>query len=144
MTRLADPSAAERELKLKLRLAQLAANDACRDDFLTFVRKVWPDFIAGRHHKIIAEKLERVARGESKRLIINMAPRHTKSEFASFLFPAWFMGRDPKKKIIQATHTTALAVNFGFGQQGEWSVGHEQRWDVLRCWCWFELGGSWW
>ena len=48
-----------------------------------------------------------------KRLIINMAPRHTKSEFASFLFPAWFMGRDPKKKIIQATHTTELAVNFG-------------------------------
>jgi hypothetical protein len=57
--------------------------------------------------------LERVARGELKRLIINMAPRHTKSEFASFLFPAWFMGRDPKKKIIQATHTTELAVNFG-------------------------------
>jgi hypothetical protein len=113
MTRLADPSAAERELKLKLRLAQLQANEACRDDFLTFVRKVWPDFIAGRHHKIIAEKLERVARGELKRLIINMAPRHTKSEFASFLFPAWFMGRDPKKKIIQATHTTELAVNFG-------------------------------
>ena len=113
MTRLADPSAAERELKLKLRLAQLQANEACRDDFLTFVRKVWPDFIAGRHHKVIADKLERVARGESKRVIINMAPRHTKSEFASFLFPAWFMGRDPKKKIIQATHTTELAVNFG-------------------------------
>jgi hypothetical protein len=83
MTRLEDPSAAERELKLKLRLAQLQANEACRDDFLTFVKKVWPDFIAGRHHKIIAEKLERVARGELKRLIINMAPRHTKSEFAS-------------------------------------------------------------
>jgi hypothetical protein len=91
MTRLADPSAAERELKLKLRLAQLQANEACRDDFLTFVKKVWPDFIAGRHHKIIAEKLERVARGELKRLIINMAPRHTKSEFASscFLRGSW-------------------------------------------------------
>ena len=74
---------------------------------------MWPDFIAGRHHKIIAEKLERVARGELKRLIINMAPRHTKSEFASFLFPAWMMGKNPKMKIIQATHTTELAVNFG-------------------------------
>jgi predicted phage terminase large subunit-like protein len=42
-----------------------------------------------------------------------MAPRHTKSEFASFLFPAWFMGRFPNKKIIQATHTTELAVGFG-------------------------------
>jgi predicted phage terminase large subunit-like protein len=74
---------------------------------------MWPEFIAGRHHKIIAEKFERVARGELKRLIINMAPRHTKSEFASFLFPAWMMGRVPRMKIIQATHTTELAVNFG-------------------------------
>ncbi len=54
-----------------------------------------------------------MARGELKRLIINMAPRHTKSEFASYLFPAWMMGRNPKMKIIQATHTTELAVNFG-------------------------------
>ena len=103
----------EKELKLRLRLALLEKNEACQKDFLTFVKTVWPEFIAGRHHKIIAEKLERVARGELKRVIINMAPRHTKSEFASFLFPAWMMGRNPKMKIIQATHTTELAVNFG-------------------------------
>jgi predicted phage terminase large subunit-like protein len=103
----------EKELKLRLRLAVLEKNEACQKDFLTFVKTVWPEFIAGRHHKIIAEKLERVARGELKRVIINMAPRHTKSEFASFLFPAWMMGRNPKMKIIQATHTTELAVNFG-------------------------------
>ena len=103
----------EQELKLRLRLAQLERNEACQNNFLTFVRRLWPEFITGRHHKIIAEKLERVARGELKRLIINMAPRHTKSEFASFLFPAWMMGRNPRMKIIQATHTTELAVNFG-------------------------------
>ena len=103
----------EKELKLRLRLALLEKNEACQNDFLTFVKTVWPEFIAGRHHRIIAEKLERVARGELKRVIINMAPRHTKSEFASFLFPAWMMGRNPKMKIIQATHTTELAVNFG-------------------------------
>ena len=103
----------EKELKLRLRLAQLERNEACQDNFLSFVKTVWPDFIAGRHHRIIAEKLERVARGDLKRLIINMAPRHTKSEFASFLFPAWMMGRRPQMKIIQATHTTELAVNFG-------------------------------
>ena len=74
---------------------------------------MWPEFISGRHHKIIAEKLQRVASGELKRLINNMAPRHTKSEFASFLFPAWMMGQNPNMKIIQATHTTELAVNFG-------------------------------
>jgi hypothetical protein len=75
-------NAHERELKLKLRLAQIEKNEFSQNNFLGFVRTVWPDFIAGRHHKIIADKLERVARGELKRLIINMAPRHTKSEFA--------------------------------------------------------------
>lgn len=107
------PEAEAKRLKLQLRLAQIERNEKCQNDFLTFVRAMWPDFIAGRHHKIIAEKFERVARGELKRLIINMAPRHTKSEFASFLFPAWMMGRVPRMKIIQATHTTELAVNFG-------------------------------
>ena len=96
----------EQEAKLKLRLPQIEKHEKCQEDFLVFVKNMWPDFIAGRHHKIIAEKLERVARGELKRLIINMAPRHTKSEFASFLFPAWMMGKNPKMKIIQATHTT--------------------------------------
>jgi len=105
--------AEEQELKLNLRLAQIEHNEECQKDFLTFVRSMWPQFITGRHHEIIADKLSRVASGELKRLIINMAPRHTKSEFASFLFPAWMMGRTPSMKIIQATHTTELAVNFG-------------------------------
>ena len=103
----------DKELKLRLRLAQIEKNERCQNNFLEFVRNVWPQFITGRHHRIIAEKLERVASGELKRLIINMAPRHTKSEFASYLFPAWMMGRNPSMKIIQATHTTELAVNFG-------------------------------
>ncbi len=81
--------------------------------FLSFVRHVWPTFIEGKHHRIYAEKLEKVAKGEIKRLIINMPPRHTKSEFASFLFPSWLMGKTPNKKIIQATHTAELAVGFG-------------------------------
>ena len=103
----------EKALKLQLRLAQIEKQESQRNNFLPFVRGMWPDFIAGRHHRIISEKLERVASGDLKRLIINMAPRHTKSEFASFLFPAWMMGRNPSMKIIQATHTTELAVNFG-------------------------------
>ena len=101
------------KLKLELRLKQLERVDACHDEFIPFVKSMWPEFIAGRHHYIIAEKLEQIARGEIKRLIINMPPRHTKSEFASFLFPAWMIGRKPSMKIIQATHTTELAVNFG-------------------------------
>jgi len=84
-----------------------------RVDFLTFVRKMWPAFIPGKHHSIMADAFERVAKGDLKRLIINMPPRHTKSEFASYLFPAWFLGQYPHKKIIQTAHTAELAVGFG-------------------------------
>jgi hypothetical protein len=87
--------------------------ERCRDSFLPFVNSMWTAFIAGRHHKIMADAFERVASGELKRLIINMPPRHTKSEFASFLFPAWFLGKFPEKKIIQTAHTAELATGFG-------------------------------
>jgi predicted phage terminase large subunit-like protein len=84
-----------------------------QNDFMTFVKRVWPEFIEGSHHKRIAEKFNDLANGKIKRLIINMPPRHTKSEFASFLLPAWMIGRKPNLKIIQSTHTTELAVRFG-------------------------------
>ena len=87
--------------------------DRCKVDFLCFVEQMWPVFISGKHHAIMADAFERVARGELKRLIINMPPRHTKSEFASFLLPSWFLGRFPHKKIIQTAHTAELAVGFG-------------------------------
>ena len=83
------------------------------NDFLSFVKSVWPDFVEGKHHKKIAEQFNRLAEGKINRLIINMPPRHTKSEFASFLLPAWMIGKNPKLKIIQTTHTTELAVRFG-------------------------------
>ena len=101
------------KLRLELRLKQLEKVETCKNEFLPFVRSMWPEFIAGRHHYLIAEKMEQIASGKLKRLIINMPPRHTKSEFASYLFPAWMIGRNPSMKIIQATHTTELAVNFG-------------------------------
>ena len=103
----------EKRLKLELRLAQLEKNEESEKDFLKFVQAMWPDFIVGEHHRKISKKLERIASGELKRLIINMPPRHTKSEFASYLFPAWMIGKNPAMKIIQATHTTELAIGFG-------------------------------
>ena len=96
------------EAKKKLDLREKA-----QEKFMPFAHHVYENFIEGRHHRIIAEKLEQVAQGKLKRLIINMPPRHSKSEFASFLMPAWFLGRNPKLKIIQATHNTELAVRFG-------------------------------
>tara|TARA_R100000900_G_scaffold140822_1_gene121492 strand:+ start:733 stop:1821 length:1089 start_codon:yes stop_codon:yes gene_type:complete len=86
---------------------------ASRADFLTFVKRMWPQFIEGKHHKEVSEKFNKIASGELTRLIINMPPRHTKSEFASYFLPAWMIGNYPELKIIQATHTAELAVNFG-------------------------------
>lgn len=87
--------------------------ERAQKDFIAFVKVMWPTFIAGKHHAIMANAFERVARGELKRLIINMPPRHTKSEFASYLLPAWFLGQYPSKKIIQSSNTAELAVGFG-------------------------------
>ena len=103
----------------KLILADLNVRDElyekqkAQDTFMGFVEKVWPEFIGGRHHKIMARAFERVVNGECKRLIINMPPRHTKSEFASYLLPAWFLGKFPHKKVIQSSNTAELAVGFG-------------------------------
>jgi len=94
-------------------LEKLKQRELTQQRFIKFVEKVWPTFISGRHHKRMAEAFERVARGETKRLIINMPPRHTKSEFASYLLPAWFLGKFPHKKVIQTSHTAELAVGFG-------------------------------
>jgi predicted phage terminase large subunit-like protein len=85
----------------------------CRESFIPFVKEMWPSFIGGKHHQIMADAFEKVAAGDLKRLIINMPPRHTKSEFASYLFPAWYLGRFPDRKIIQTAHTAELAVGFG-------------------------------
>lgn len=94
-------------------LLEVEARTVARTSFLPFVKEMWPAFVEGPHHKKMAEAFERVATGDLRRLIINMAPRHTKSEFASHLLPAWFLGQYPHKKIIQASHTAELAVGFG-------------------------------
>ena len=92
---------------------KLDTRDIAQKNFLAYAQHVYEGFIVGRHHKIIAEKLERIATGKLKRLIVNMPPRHSKSEMASYLMPSWFLGRNPKLKIIQATMNTELAVRFG-------------------------------
>jgi len=104
----------KQELLTLLEELELAKDrEKCHEDFMCFVGEMWSAFIHGRHHEIMADAFERVAKGDLKRLIINMPPRHTKSEFASYLLPAWFLGKNPDKKIIQTAHTAELAVGFG-------------------------------
>ena len=107
------PDAKRQFVKYAQKLAEKKKGSHVYSNFLNFVKHVWPQFIEGSHHKIIAEKFNDIANGKIKRLIINMPPRHTKSEFASNLLPAWMVGRKPDLKIIQTTHTTELAIRFG-------------------------------
>ena len=108
-----NPSNEREYLLAKLKLKQREKESLVKGDFLEFVKHMWPEFVEGYHHKIIAEKFNKIATGEIKRLIVNMPPRHTKSEFASNYLPAWMIGKNPKLKIIQTTHTAELAVRFG-------------------------------
>lgn len=87
--------------------------DKAKNSYLDYVRFMWDDFIFGSHHKIIAEAFDEIVTGKNDRLIICLPPRHTKSEFASIYLPSYFLGRYPNKKIIQASHTSELAVGYG-------------------------------
>ena len=99
--------------RFKVMHAEKKIQRKAKDDFMSFTKAVWPEFIEGAHHRVIAQKFNDLANKKINRLIVNMPPRHTKSEFASYLLPAWMVGRNPKLKIIQATHTGELAVRFG-------------------------------
>jgi predicted phage terminase large subunit-like protein len=84
-----------------------------KTDFLTFIDHVYPGYKVGPHHRRLAKIFEDIANGKKRRVIVNIAPRHGKSEMISYLAPAWFLGKYPHKKIIMSSHTADLAVNFG-------------------------------
>jgi predicted phage terminase large subunit-like protein len=111
-------------LKMLAEYETSVKRERAQKDFLVYVREMWPGFVAGRHHKVMAQKFQDIAEGKIKRLIICLAPRHTKSEFASYLLPSWFLGKFPNKKVIQASNTAELAV--GFGRKVRNLVGSEQ------------------
>ena len=91
----------------------LSVRERAQNDFMTFVKHVYDGFIEGNHHKQVAKQFEKLAVNPGSRIIVNMPPRHTKSEFASYMLPAWLIGKNPELKIIQTTHTAELAVRFG-------------------------------
>jgi len=93
-------------------LEQVRAAKA-RRSLLSFTEYTLPQYQRAAHHELIAEKLEAVERGEIDRLMIFMPPRHGKSELASKRFPAWCLGRNPKRQIIAASYNSDLANDFG-------------------------------
>jgi predicted phage terminase large subunit-like protein len=111
--RCAPPTAKLHLATLNTELSLRRQRRKATDNFMDFVGEMWPNFIHGDHHAKMAKAFEEVANGTCKRLIINMPPRHTKSEFASYMLPSWFLGKYPHKKVIQTSHTAELAVGFG-------------------------------
>lgn len=115
--RQALPTMPEKQKRRTLELlktydAQMTQN-LSKDSFLDFVKHVYPGYKVGPHHLKLAQIFEDIANGKKKRVIVNIAPRHGKSELISYLAPAWFLGKHPHKKVIMASHTADLAVNFG-------------------------------
>ena len=98
------------DLELREHRARLAA---AQDNMLGFASSVYPGFKIGPHHRKLAKIFTDVIEGRKKRVIINIAPRMGKSEFSSYLFPAYFLGKYPQKKIIMGTHTAGLSEDFG-------------------------------
>ena len=111
------PYMSDREKQKNLKLLSDYKKEITKDKgskkFLDFIKHVYPNYIIGEHHRRLAQLFEDIANGKKKRIIVNIAPRHGKSELISYLAPAWFLGKHPAKKIIMASHTADLAVNFG-------------------------------
>lgn len=104
-----DPKEYEQLLALVGQIGDLEKLDAAKTDFLAFVRLMWPGFIMGNHHKVMAKVIEDIVFGRENRAIVNMAPRMSKSEFFSYLMPAWAIGHQPSMKIIQICATADMA-----------------------------------
>lgn len=92
---------------------ELIKRRRARDNLVDFARYTMRGYIPAEHHYLICEKLEAVERGDIRRLMIEMPPRHGKSELASRRFPSWFLGRNPEKSIIAASYNSDLASDFG-------------------------------
>lgn len=107
----------ERELaEIETMLEELerrAALQAAKDDLIAFCKRMDPNYKVGRHHRKLADQLMALEAGSKDRICVNMPPRHGKSQLVSIYYPAWFIGRNPTKKVMMVSHTTDLAVDFG-------------------------------
>ena len=99
--------------KLVEELTVRKKNKLAYDDLIEFCKAMQSDYIVGKHHRILADMLMAIERGEKDRICVNIPPRHGKSQLVSIFFPAWFLGRNPNKKVMMVSHTTDLAVDFG-------------------------------
>lgn len=96
-----------------LSLPEQAILQGAKDNLSAFACLMQIDYKPSWHHRDIARQLEKVEKGEIKRLIIMLPPRHGKSTLASVLFPAWYLGKHPNKEVITVSYSSDLSTDFG-------------------------------
>jgi hypothetical protein len=99
--------------KLVDELSNRKHNQRAYNDLIAFCKHMQKDYKVGRHHRLLANMLMDIEEGNKDRICVNIPPRHGKSQLVSIMFPAWFLGRNPNKKVMMVSHTTDLAVDFG-------------------------------
>ena len=111
-----DEYSADELVEISTLVEELSARDnkqKAYDDLIEFCKQMQPDYKVGKHHRILADMLMDIEAGNKDRICVNIPPRHGKSQLVSIMFPAWFLGRNPNKKVMMVSHTTDLAVDFG-------------------------------
>lgn len=98
---------------MSLPLSAPTLEDFAFSRLISYATYQWPGYRDAAHHRLIARHLEAVERGDIKRLMITMPPRHGKSMLASEFFPAWYLGRNPDHYVVTATYAQELADDFG-------------------------------
>jgi len=107
------PEEQDEILKIVDQLQKRRAAKACYDDLIEFCKHMDPNYKVGKHHRRLANLLMSMERGEEDRIGVSVPPRHGKSQLVSIFFPAWYLGRNPDKKVLMVSHTADLAVDFG-------------------------------
>lgn len=97
---------------LREAVSHAARSELARRRLMDFCRYTDPSYHSARHLRLIADVLERVERGEIRKVIIQVPPRFGKSELASVKFPAWVLGRHPEWRIIHTSYAASLSNSF--------------------------------
>lgn len=103
----------EKKILAQKAKSELAKRELARRSFRHFVNYNFDSYLFNWHNELLIEKLQQVADGTCKRLIVMCPPRSGKSELCSVQFPAWFLGRNPKKFIIETSYSSELSLDFG-------------------------------
>lgn len=85
---------------------------AAAENLLVFCRYIDEQYTIANHIVTLSDKLMRLERDEIDRLIIEMPPRHGKSELANIKFIPWFLGRNPHKRVLMISNSTTRAQSF--------------------------------